>query len=551
MKTLLAILTLALLALGGCQSPSPPPTSDGAAAATASTSVLPRLRTIDALRKSTPSPFARPTRRHPTKAPPARVDARTPVEIAQAACAGRCKGAAVKPLAAANVNGPIIPASWTVPAWYRDIANSTGCASDSNSGTAATCSGGCAGSVCPSGIGPVVHYQEIAVHRWGTYSPRLQQATLLTGLSSDTDDSDPIYAVPYNESGSLTIVGALPPPVCTTTFSAVTAKARTHLASQLLNVTFAACAGAAANQLVVNTTPAHPSRAWIYTAGAGSSWNMSQPQTPVVPPFNVFGSGPAEVNTWAIGDTVSVYNLLKLNVVQFGGIQDTYDINEDNIEFGYQFTLFDPNGFAAPNVGADDAHIGPYVNLIDVQTQRFLLISSVSEDLSVIFINGNVQGDMESALYPSAFGEYGGIQFGDFTQFLSNDVIVATNATLRNSTIELVYIETGATLHVTGENPVIAASGPVGPFVWGPGTLDVVLTGAVSYPPTEAVATFLQTGLTINSQSTACSYTVATPSVINCGISITPAHLDAAAGAAGFGGIAFLPGGGSLTTYGL
>ena len=66
---------------------------------------------------------------------------------------------AVKRPLMATGQTPIIPPSWTVPNWYIDPQNTTTCASDSNSGTSATCGG--------AGIGPIVTYQELNVHRWG------------------------------------------------------------------------------------------------------------------------------------------------------------------------------------------------------------------------------------------------------------------------------------------------------------------------------------------------------------------------------------------------
>lgn len=56
-------------------------------------------------------------------------------------------------------------------------------------------------------------------------------------------------------------------------------------------------------------------------------------------------------------------------------------------------------------------------------------------------------------------------------------------------------------------------------------------------------------GLSINGSPNACSHTSAAPDVVNCGIAVTAANLDAAAGATGFGGNAFIPGGGSISNF--
>jgi hypothetical protein len=63
-------------------------------------------------------------------------------------------------------------------------------------------------------------------------------------------------------------------------------------------------------------------------------------------------------------------------------------------------------------------------------------------------------------------------------------------------------------------------------------------------------ASGLVTGIQLNGAfNTACSHTNAAPDVINCGITTTPAHLDAAAGAAGFGQNAFNLGGASVSAF--
>ena len=127
--------------------------------------------------------------------PPAPPDPRTPQQIAQAACGTRCKGAMTKPLVAVSGSQPILPPSWTVPTWHINPANSIGCASDTNSGTSASCTGGCSGSVCTSGIGPLLTYQELNVHRLGcqgnpTLCPRWRQSTSIIYDSSQTNATD-------------------------------------------------------------------------------------------------------------------------------------------------------------------------------------------------------------------------------------------------------------------------------------------------------------------------------------------------------------------------
>ena len=87
-------------------------------------------------------------------------------------------------------------------------------------------------------------------------------------------------------------------------------------------------------------------------------------------------------------------------------------------------------------------------------------------------------------------------------------------------------------------------------FVWGSGVLSLNSGSFMEYPTgaTGATTNLIFTGaFKLNNSATACSHTNVAPDVVSCGISLTAAHLDAAQGAAGFGGYAYLPGGGTIT----
>src|ERR1700722_12668045 len=133
------------------------------------------------------------------------VDSRPIREIAQAACGARCKGSLVtrNAVLASTTATPIVPASWTVSNWYIDPANSVGCASNSNSGTSATCVGGCTGAVCASGIGPITTYAELITHRLGTQSPQYPfgQSVTFNQLSSQPLNVDSLFFTPEISGG--------------------------------------------------------------------------------------------------------------------------------------------------------------------------------------------------------------------------------------------------------------------------------------------------------------------------------------------------------------
>lgn len=108
---------------------------------------------------------------------------------------------------------PIIPASWTVPNWYIDPANSITCAGDNLTGTSATCVGGCVGSTCPSGNGPLLTMAQL-VNRWGTIAPTFIVPVTLWFLSDQSSPwTDPIsignFSFQNSAFGPLGISGTL------------------------------------------------------------------------------------------------------------------------------------------------------------------------------------------------------------------------------------------------------------------------------------------------------------------------------------------------------
>jgi hypothetical protein len=137
---------------------------------------------------------------------------------------------------------------------------------------------------------------------------------------------------------------------------------------------------------------------------------------------------------------------------------------------------------------------------------------------------------------------------------LTNDIIssgtsfVGSTSRGNSSSSVGVYIDTGKTLVVNGS--FLGAS----TIFWGPGTLNVAGNARFQYSST-AVANLL-CPLQLNGGTTAHSiFTLANVDTPCGGITLTAAALDAASSATcattGFGGLAFNPGGASLTTGGL
>ena len=496
----------------------------------------------------------------PTPPPPVSVP-RSSAELATAACTGadgqwRCSFKRPATKLGASTSAPIIPTSWTIPNWYIDPANSATCAGDTNSGTAATCTGGCSGSTCPSGIGPLQSFQELNVHRWGcqgnaSVCPRLtghNQTYTIEFLSSQTVSTDPVYLQFSQENGAAMVVeGVLgtAQQVCSTTLSAVTAKNRAT--PQLLKVSFAACAGAAANQLVVNST--HSSRAWIYSTAGGGAWNMSQPLAPyTVPVYNPTGT---EVNTWAATDAVVVYNPVQINLVLYNPILS--DFNQGTFANGpdfYQAVAWDPNG--AFN---DNAEYGAVI-FVESQIQRTAAFTPQASTgigfANTVNIGGltysgfNVLGNDQVTASGGVLNAPGGTNLA--SAYLDQDVIIGP-ANSKNGMGAIlqgtVYIDTGTTVTTYGPWKYTGTSA-----LWGPGNFNAA--GRVTYPAGAgaAAAEFLLTGsLEINGQSLSCIVvpSVASPT-LTCNTTVTAAHLDSNLGATS--GCLSALGGGAFCNYG-
>ena len=302
MRSFITLLVACIIV--ACSQPSPTPhgapdaAPDGPHPYTIDASAIVGV-TSPVLRHQRPMPSG-----HYVPPPP---DPRTPAEIAQAACQGpqgwRCPKTARKLILAATGSQPISPASWSVPNWYFDAANSTGCASDSNSCTSATCSSG--------GIGPCVTVQEVITHRWGTDAPILPQTTTLHLLSAETIGQETVVLEPVLKGTTTNFVIIGTPSNAGSTFSAgtVTAKSRGNPGTLLQIASMPA--GAVAGQLVYNST--RSSYAFIDKM-TGSTATMTQPFTAST--LTTITSVPqlTEDDGWAAGNTLQLETPLLFNL---------------------------------------------------------------------------------------------------------------------------------------------------------------------------------------------------------------------------------------------
>jgi hypothetical protein len=240
------------------------------------------------------------------------------------------------PNTAAPANG-----SWSVANWYIDPVGG----SDSNS--------------CTSSGSPCKTYAQVA-QRWGTYCPRLRQATAIEFLNSQSDNTDPVYMCPYIENGAaveLFGVRGSGQQIATGTFSGVSARSQTGSGS-LTTVTLTS--GLTAGEYVVDNT--RGSVAVLNTNTSGNVWTTSQPLLAVTPPHN---ATLIPEDTWVNGDSYTVYQPVKVNLVQvtptfsenntgFDNFVSIYALNAVSFTSGSPFDYLTLNG----NVSFYESGIG-------------------------------------------------------------------------------------------------------------------------------------------------------------------------------------------------
>lgn len=409
-----------------------------------------------------------------------------------------------------------------VVSWYVSPASG----SDDNAGTSADA--------------PLKTKNEI-IRRWGTHEPVLSgQAFSITYLSSDTDSSDPgDFRPTLTQQASLTHTAPLPAPSFVGTLGAVTPN--NPAGNQALQATFVASSGAvAANLLLVNATRGG-SRAWVQRNVSGGTWQLTQPLTPYS------GSGfpeSAQVNTWAEGDEVSGYALVAVDLVRLGGLLTEFTASFGNAHLAYQLAFY----------SAGASSLGDNLIVADTTTV-FLAECAVARDLSVENIstvtpqisNCAVSGATSQVKTATMYGGYVTSPYGQWD--LLDNVIVQGGASLFGPEIFLEGVAIDGTVDTFGNPTVFVNDDPeIDGAIYacnGVGTYDQA--SGVAYYFGSATDIFAVPTLLVGRQSTAYSVTTAGGVATIYGpIALSGPNLDAAAGAAGFGGFATSLGGASI-----
>ena len=458
--------------------------------------------------------------------------------------------------------GPfVIPTSWTQASWYIDPANSVSgaCASDNNR----TCS---VNNCSTPGDGPCLTYGSVA-SRWGTYSPRLRQVTTLSFLSSQTSDGDPVYINPYVENQAYLLIQGIASVTLTGTLSSVTVQNRSTPQLWQASLTGTGTAAAAGNLVIDSTAGAE---FWTYALVTGTTWSFSEPLSPAL--TTPIPSWPGHIiaqKTISSGDAFTVVSFPTVNLVDVEPTQEYWNTTS----YGGGVYIYNINVFSPGPGATQPLTIGSPVVMASSSSARVIgggphphstsngafSNQAYSQELYNTYTTAGIYSlgvnSDATNLYDGSFLIAGGILTGSALSRLGNaslaqDVILAAAShgifTVNHGRVSQAYIASGQAIQTDGPVSVGVDNIGNGPQVWGPGAIDVWGGSFLAYSP-PALSTFLIKGaLTVDGATTACSYTNASPSVQNCGITVNAMNLDATAGVSGFGGTAIIPGGGAI-----
>jgi hypothetical protein len=421
-------------------------------------------------------------------------------------------------------------------AWFVDGSNSTLAASDENSGLTA--------------LVPLLHKQEIT-RRMGP-SPQLNATqTVITYLSPDAaGGGDPgIFQPTFNQGATQTHTAPLPAPTFTGTLLAVTAK--NVAANQALRSTFTIITGAVAvDMLLVNSTRGN-SRAFAQRNVGAGVWQISQPMTPYV----LGTSLPANTNvdTWANGDAITGYALISVDLAVFGGFTDGIQAGFNPSMLVYQLAITEP----AADTSSAPLSIGGAIFFCIVESvvrrvpDARAIVAPVQEWSNVAIDCSNspqFDGLAVDILFSGGFIHAPSLVAKGIT--LQNGIIkqLSSPAILRDTTFQSggSYSDT-AVIHKLAGFSDFSGAGAVANGIGGINCQQ----GTVLYVFGSAVATFpLALGIKILGSANAYSNLTTAGLTVTHLLALTPANLDAAAGAAGFGGLAYIPGAGGYTGSG-
>ncbi len=386
------------------------------------------------------------------------------------------------PTTISNTNSPVpvFPSGLSQINWYFDFGNTTGLASDTNSGADSshplrTWNGGFVPRAGVNGQGP-----------WAV-------APILHFMSTQPSSiADPIsfiptslpFAIPGGSFAAI-IIGTITAKVAAGNLvGAVTSKNRSSPANgQLLTLTFqnGAAGNVAALDFVQNTTGGKVSNSWARTNVGTNEFTMFQPITPAIP-----GAFPtlAEFDTWAPGDTVQISNIPKVYADAIAGPVFVYnvEISQANV-VGVNLNGANLNECRiSGGIDAIRTRGASCTNcIIEFQTNRYM-------SPSLFIVGGGTAGTSGST-----------VNLGPGSVLTLDAYIGSTGGGptyIKETTIEAAYIDSGGVINILGVTTLQATDARVAgsPLMWGPGTVDLNGAGEFLILPGNAVASILNQG---------------------------------------------------------
>ena len=399
------------------------------------------------------------------------------------------------------------PDTWTQADWYVDWA----AGNDKNDGKTAL-------TAVKTVMGGVVA-------RWGTPNPTLKQTTTFHILSSQPVGAEEIVMSPTLEAPANLVFIGTPSLVANFNLGAVTSKNRAT------NTQFSAAGfpgGTAVGQLVQNNQAGKNSRCFVRTIIAGTA-QLSQPLVPLVEGVDtVFQPAPAEVDTWALNDTVALYSLPLLNLLNVSttGGMGTTPVELTSALWIQLLRIPDPSGTPV-TMTFQPSGAGTSMVITDTYIEPYWESFGTYVSFDNAYLDGGGEGDHVTFC--------GGIINQGFIFYhaciIDGDVIMDALCVPTGSMLLVGFVNVAVKLQA---NPTATMRinatlyTPTPPIVWGVGTIDVQPEGVLwnSTGHTWATTVFTTT-LTINALNVATKYVAG---VFTDGVAVNVANLDAFGG---------------------
>jgi hypothetical protein len=424
-------------------------------------------------------------------------------------------------LAMPSFTGPQSPpsnGSWLLTTVYIDPANVSGAASDANAGTSSAL--------------PLLSAAELQ-RRLGSSAPQNNSVLTIEYISAYANDAaasaDPISLEAIG-AGGLIIQGVTNATneVFSGVISGFVARVRGTPGSPGHPYEITAYAGAEIGDLIVNTTRGN-SVSQVFAIGSGIC-DLVETMTPSSPT----GGVGTPVATWANGDSIVVYRLVPVRVVR-----GAYRITNASSNF-IGVNLYNVH-MAAPN-GLEQTYLeGDIVGLFQCYGEGYITLTALGFNATIAggVYTGQVQSEgpysdpqSGSTVFVSVYGGY-------VASAVCTALSASQDALFGASTCRVMGNRSSTGFGVVSGKFLAAEMWLNGP-IWGfAGTTLDIINGCEYTSSGSAAALLLIPNIELNGQSNGISQTTSAGVITQNGpIALTAAALDAAAGAAGFGGYA-------------